>query len=82
MTESKQAPQEKKWYLKWWSVVLLLLTIGPFGFPFLWKSKDFNLFWKIVLTVGFLILTVVLVWGTWEAASVFIRMYRELGLLE
>ncbi len=72
---------KEPWYLKWWTVVVLLLTIGPFAFPLLWKSKDFNLFWKIFLTVLFLALTVALSWGTLEIVKTVIKQFKDLGLL-
>ena len=80
MPETIPAP-EKKWYLKWWTVIALLLTIGPFGFPFLWKSKDFNFFWKFFLTFIFTALTVVLSWGTWAAVKTVIQQFKDLGLM-
>ncbi len=69
------------WYLKWWTVIVLLLTIGPFGFPFLWKSKEFNLFWKVFLTILFTALTIALSWGTWETVKLVIARFKELGLM-
>ncbi len=72
---------DQKWYLKWWSVILWLLTLGPFGFPFLWKSKDFNLFWKIFLTLIITALTVAMVWGTWAIVDITLQKFKELGLM-
>lgn len=69
------------WFLKWWTVVVLLLAIGPFAFPFLWKSRDFNLFWKIILTALFVVLTIVLTWGTWETVKIVLQKFKDLGLM-
>ena len=72
--------QEKKWYLKWWTVLVLLATLGPFGFPFLWKSKDFSLFWKWFWTIAISVLTIMLCWSTWKLVKFIIEEFRSLGL--
>ena len=79
MTMNTKNPQS--WYLKWWTVIVLLLTIGPFAFPFLWKSNDFNLFWKVALTVIFVALTIALSWGTWATIKIVIQQFKDLGLM-
>ena len=72
---------EKKWYFKWWSVVVLLIALGPFAFPFLWKSKDFNLFWKLAITVVITAITVGLIWSTWAIVQLMIDQFRAAGLM-
>ena len=81
MNESIGESGKQKWYLKWWSVVILLAAIGPFAFPFLWKSKDFNLFWKWSLTIVVSILTFALIWSTWQVLKVLMDQLRLVGLL-
>ena len=72
---------EQKWYLKWWSVIAALLILGPFAFPFLWKSKDFNLFWKLAITVVVTVITAALVWSTWAIVQMMINQFRAAGLM-
>ncbi len=72
---------EQKWYLKWWSVIAALLILGPFAFPFLWKSKDFNLFWKLAITIVITVITVGLVWSTWAIVQMMIDQFRAAGLM-
>ena len=72
---------EQKWYLKWWSVIAALLILGPFAFPFLWKSKDFNLFWKLAITIVITAITVGLVWSTWAIVQMMIDQFRAAGLM-
>ena len=72
---------ENRWYFKWWTVIVALVTVGPFGFPLLWQSKDFNSFWKIVLTVIFTVLTVAAVWGSWKTVEIVIARFKEIGLI-
>ena len=71
---------EDKWYLKWWSVIVGLITLGPFAFPLLWKSKDFNLFWKWFLTVAILAVTAALIWSTWKIVQIMLDQFKLLGL--
>jgi len=70
-----------KWYVSIWGVVILLASIGPFGLPFLWKSKQFSLFWKWFLTISLVVLTVALSWGSWVLIKQVIDQMRGLGLL-
>lgn len=72
---------ETRWYLRWWSIFVWFAFVGPFGLPFLWKSKDFNLFWKWFWTVFILILTVVLTWMTWKTVEITIEHFRAAGLM-
>ncbi|MBI4395087.1 MAG: hypothetical protein HY583_02705 [Candidatus Omnitrophica bacterium] len=86
MTDSKSdrelsIPSTQKWYLRWWSVILWLAILGPFGLPFLWKSKDFNLFLKWFLTLAIIVVTVVCVWGSWKVVQVTIEQFRASGLI-
>lgn len=74
-------PRGQKWYLRWWSVMMWLATIGPFGLPFLWKSKDFNLFWKWFLTFVVVVVTAVCTWGSWKIIQLTIQEFRNAGLM-
>ena len=71
----------EKWFLRWWSVLLWLVTIGPFGLPFLWISKEFNLFWKWALTLVILLVTALCIWSTWAIIVYVIGEFKNAGLL-
>lgn len=71
----------EKWYLRWWSVIIWLATLGPFAIPFLWKSKDFSFFWKWFLTFLVVALTIMLSWGTWKIIKLTIDQFKNLGLI-
>ena len=73
---------EERWYFKWWTVFVALIILGPFAFPLLWKSKDFNLFWKFFLTVGFTIITIVMIWGSWKTVEIALKHFKEIGLIQ
>lgn len=60
MAEPAQPVQKVKWRYTKWGVLIILGTIGPFGLYFLWKSPEFNLFWKWALTLMTLALTLFL----------------------
>ena len=73
--------KEKKWYLRWWSVFLWFATVGPFGLPFLWKSKDFSLFWKWFWTIAMVVITAFLIWSTWKIVVLMIDQLKSAGLI-
>ena len=72
---------KKPWYLRWWTVLAALITIGPFAFPLLWQSKDFNLFWKWFLTLIFVAITVLAIWASWATVKFVIQTMKDYGLL-
>ncbi len=75
-------PGSGKWYYSFASVFSALLFLGPFGFPLLWKSSRFNLFWKIFLTVAITVLTVYLARGTWLAFNMAFDEIKKMGLVQ
>jgi hypothetical protein len=68
----------QKWYLRWWGVTMLLAAVGPFAFPALWKSKDFNPASKWFLTLLFTALTIALTWASWKTVEIFLEHFRIL----
>ena len=79
--ELPSRPQRTKWYVTVWGVIILLATIGPFGLPFLWKSKDITLFWKWVTTIALILLTIFFTWLTWVTIVHFIDQLRAYGII-
>ena len=61
MTDPIQETKKVKWRYTKWGVLVILGTIGPFGLYVLWKSPEFNAFWKWILTMITLALTLSLV---------------------
>jgi len=45
------------WYFRTSIVVLALLSVGPLALPLIWWRPQTSRAWKIVLTIGILILT-------------------------
>jgi|GEM_PF-2007905 len=60
MVDPIQETKKVKWYHKKWPVLIILGTIGPFGLYLLWRSPEFNTFWKWMLTLATLLLTFLL----------------------
>ncbi len=49
------------WENVWVVLVMLLGVVGPLALPMLWRSRQFTLFWKIVLTVVVVAITALIV---------------------
>ena len=58
-------------------LLALLLIAGPFALPLLWFSRRFSAFWKIVLTLVVLALTVVLCWQFWQIWQQFLKAFKN-----
>ena len=72
-------PQPKqKWYFRPMPVFLILASIGPFGLPFIWWHPTLKTYWKIVITVGVLLITWFGMVATVESLKVLQENYREL----
>ncbi|OGW81783.1 MAG: hypothetical protein A3G33_05735 [Omnitrophica bacterium RIFCSPLOWO2_12_FULL_44_17] len=78
--ESIETKSKQKWYLKWWSVFALLFIFGPFALPALWKSRDFNIFWKWSITISVMGITVWIVWYTWVISKTVLDSFKAAGL--
>ena len=69
---------KKKWYHNIWFVIGMLLAVGPFAFPLLWKSPNFSRSLKWVITVLFVILTVFAVWLSVESVKLVWKQFEEI----
>jgi ribosomal protein L40E len=46
-----------------WAIIGLLFGVAAgFGLPFLWKSRGFSTFWKVVLSVIVTLYTILILW--------------------
>ena len=75
---SPEQPPKGKWFHRIWFVVAMLVTVGPFGFPLLWKSPHFSRQLKWVLTILFTVITVAATWGMIETVKLVIREVKAL----
>ncbi len=78
LTESR-LPREK-WWLRWWMVLAWRAIFGPFAIFTVWKSRDFNRFWKWVVTLLTIGATVILAWAAWEIVDMFLKELHSAGL--
>jgi len=68
-----------KWYLKPFSVLLLLFfVLGPFGLPLLYRSPKFSKGVKIALTIVVMIYTTYLIFATLKIAKEIYISVEEL----
>ena len=73
---SPRGTQPAVWESPWVVLPLLFFVLGPLAVPLLWRSHRFTLFWKVVLTVLVIGLTVLFVWLTWLTME---RTFAPLG---
>jgi hypothetical protein len=60
---------------------MLFLVLGPLALPMLWRSRDFSLLWKSILTAAMLGVTVLLIWGIWWVTHQTMMSLQELDKL-
>jgi hypothetical protein len=49
----------------WLMLAMLFFVTAALGLPFLWMSRGFSTFWKVVLTVAVLAWTALILWLFW-----------------
>ncbi len=59
----------------------MLLTIGPFAFPLLWKSPNFSRRAKWILTIFFILLTILTIWFSAETIKLILKEFEEIEAL-
>jgi len=76
---SRPAAERPKWAENRWIILFMLfLVLGPLGLPMLWRSRQFSLPWKIVLTVTVVGLTVLILWLIWYVLAKSLEPLMEL----
>lgn len=67
-----------KWYYEPWAVILLiLLVLGPFGLPLVFKSPKFSRTAKWVVTVLTLLYTVYLIYATVDLTRKMVQFTNQ-----
>ena len=66
----------------WVVLTMLFVALGPLALPMLWQSRQFSLFWKVVLTVLVGIITVVIIVFLWYVISTTLAQLKPLLRLE
>ena len=62
----------------WIVLPMLFLILGPLAIPMLWRSRQFSVLWKIVLTVVVIGMTAVVLWMIWELYQRALAPLKEL----
>lgn len=49
----------------WLMLAMLFLVTAFLGLPFLWMSRGFTTFWKVIVTIAVLLWTALIFWLFW-----------------
>lgn len=61
---------------------MLFFVTAALGLPFLWMSRRFSTFWKVVLTIAVLAWTVLVLWVFWLVMTWAVsRIWESLQVL-
>ncbi|MBN1125560.1 MAG: hypothetical protein JXA82_11165 [Sedimentisphaerales bacterium] len=71
---------EGKWYHATSSVVIGLLTLGPFALPMVWFHPRYNCATKVIVSIVVIGFTAALCYATYAAVMYLIDQIQELGL--
>jgi hypothetical protein len=63
-------------------LVMLFVVLGPLALPLLWRSREFSLPWKIVLTVVMVALTALIFYLIWHVLYQALEPLRQLHMGE
>jgi len=63
---------------RWVVLAMLFLVLGPVGLPMLWRSRQFSLTWKLLLTAVVLAITAVILGLIWYVVQQSLAPLREL----
>lgn len=79
-TDISKSPEAKKpqWYFHTAFIVLALASVGPLALPLIWAHPTLPTYWKILLSVIVIILTVILVKLSAIATQNLLNIYSEL----
>ena len=67
-----------KWYHEVWFIIFMLILLGPFAFPLLWKSSKFSRAFKWIVTILFSIVTLLAVWFSIEVVKLVWKQVQEI----
>jgi uncharacterized membrane protein YvbJ len=69
---------EKKlpWYFRTSFLVIAVFSVGPLALPLIWWRPQTSLAWKIILTIGILVLSWILLQATMESIRTLKEYYK------
>jgi len=80
MSETNMSGEKTKWYHTTMTLVIALLTVGPFALPLIWLNPKFSTTKKILWTAVTLVLTYLLVQMTVDSVKKITEYYKQAGL--
>jgi len=69
----QQVAEKGPWYFRKSFIVIAMLSLGPLALPLIWWRPKTALAWKIVLTIGILVLS----WFFYQATMKSIEIIKE-----
>ena len=79
--KSNEPEKSSKWYHGILVVLTGLFLLGPLAFPLLWKSPNFNFFWKLVITALVAVSTMYMLGKTLDIVNLVISDFKKAGLM-
>ena len=76
----KRPGPKGKWYYATTTVVIALLSLGPFALPLVWFNPRYKIVVKVILTVCITVLSVVLYLATVKMYNNIFDQIKALGL--
>jgi hypothetical protein len=75
---SRSAEEKLPWYFRKSFIIIAVCFVGPLALPLIWWRPDTTRAWKIGLTIGILVLTLILYQATMESLQAFKEYYKLL----
>lgn len=80
MPETNSTGEKTKWYHTTTTLVIALLSVGPFALPLIWVNPKFSTAKKILWTAVTLVLTYLMIQVTVDAVKKIMEYYKQAGL--
>ncbi len=75
------AEDKTPWYFKKSTIIIALASVGPLALPLIWWHPQTSIAWKIILTIGILILSWILYQTTMQSIHTLQEYYKLLDSL-
>jgi hypothetical protein len=62
------------WYFRTWAIVIAIGSVGPLALPMVWWHPKLTSAWKILITLGTLVLT----WAMYKSLVESLKMLKEI----
>jgi len=76
LDESQQP--KTKWYFSTFSVVIALLSVGPFALPLVWLHPEYQRITKIILTIAIIGFSI---WAYFVTKDLYFNLLQQIKVL-